>query len=122
MSLQIRSISVYSHDGERRDVEFRLGSLNIVTGASKTGKSALLDIVDYCWGRAECTVPEGLLPQANPSSAIKAMVVESDTGRPWSAFLAAFGPHETSIPSTLPSRQLLDQPVDYAYCWSSSLL
>jgi hypothetical protein len=59
MSLQIRSISVYSHEGERRDVEFQLGKLNIVTGASKTGKSALLDIVDYCWGRADCTVAEG---------------------------------------------------------------
>lgn len=59
MSLQLRSISIYSHEGERRDVAFRLGSLNIVTGASKTGKSALLDIVDYCWGRAECTVAEG---------------------------------------------------------------
>lgn len=59
MTLQIRSISIYSREGERRDVNFRLGALNIVTGASKTGKSALLDIVDYCWGRAECTVPEG---------------------------------------------------------------
>lgn len=59
MTLQIRSISVYSRDGERRDVNFTLGALNIVTGASKTGKSALLDIVDYCWGRAECTVAEG---------------------------------------------------------------
>jgi Protein of unknown function (DUF3732) len=57
--IQLRSISIYSHDGQRRDVKFRLGALNIVTGASKTGKSALLDIVDYCWGRAECTVAEG---------------------------------------------------------------
>lgn len=59
MTLQIRSISVYSHKGERCDVKFKLGTLNIVTGASKTGKSALLDIVDYCWGRKEYTVPEG---------------------------------------------------------------
>ena len=59
MTLQVRSIAVYSHNGERRDVKFKLRALNIVTGASKTGKSALLDIVDYCWGRAECTVPEG---------------------------------------------------------------
>ena len=59
MTLQIRSISIYSRDGERRDVKFKLGALNIVTGASKTGKSALLDIVDYCWGRAECTIAEG---------------------------------------------------------------
>ena len=59
MTLQIRSISIYSRDGERRDVKFKLRALNIVTGASKTGKSALLDIVDYCWGRNECTVAEG---------------------------------------------------------------
>ncbi|MGO7557282.1 hypothetical protein [Rhizobium johnstonii] len=59
MSLQIRAIAIYSKDGERRDVRFKLGALNVVTGASKTGKSALLDIVDYCWGRTECTVAEG---------------------------------------------------------------
>ena len=59
MTLQIRSIAVYPHAGEVRTVEFTLGALNIVTGAPKTGKSALLDIVDYCWGRDECTVPEG---------------------------------------------------------------
>ena len=59
MTLQIRSIAVYPRDGEPHSVNFKLGSLNIVTGASKTGKSALLDIVDYCWGRDECTVPEG---------------------------------------------------------------
>ncbi|TGQ80254.1 DUF3732 domain-containing protein [Mesorhizobium sp. M8A.F.Ca.ET.207.01.1.1] len=59
MSLQIRAIAIYSHNGERRDTCFQLGMLNIVTGASKTGKSALLDIVDYCWGRTECTIAEG---------------------------------------------------------------
>ena len=59
MKLQLRSISIFSYDGKRQEIRFRLGALNIVTGASKTGKSALLDIVDYCWGRNECTVPEG---------------------------------------------------------------
>lgn len=64
MTLQLRGIAIYSHDGERRDIEFALGRLNIVTGASKTGKSALLDIVDYCWGRGECTIPEGEIRRA----------------------------------------------------------
>lgn len=40
-------------------MKFNLNALNIVTGASETGKSALLDIVDYCWGRDECTIAEG---------------------------------------------------------------
>jgi phage shock protein A len=64
MSLQVRAIAIYSKDGERRDVRFNLGTLNIVTGASKTGKSALLDIVDYCWGRTECTIAEGEIRRA----------------------------------------------------------
>lgn len=64
MTLQLRAIAIYSHAGERRDIEFKLGRLNIVTGASKTGKSALLDIVDYCWGRTECTIPEGEIRRA----------------------------------------------------------
>ena len=61
MSIQIRAIAIYSKDGERRDVRFRVGALNIVTGASKTGKSSLLDIVDYCWGRDECMIAEGAI-------------------------------------------------------------
>jgi hypothetical protein len=59
VTMQIRSIVVYSHDDQVRTVDFVLGALNIVSGKSKTGKSALLDIVDYCWGRAECTIAEG---------------------------------------------------------------
>lgn len=59
MTLQLLGIAAYSVEGELRDVRFDLGSLNIVTGGSKTGKSALLDIVDYCWGRDECTIPRG---------------------------------------------------------------
>jgi hypothetical protein len=64
MRLQLRAIAIYSRNGERRDIRFHLGALNIVTGASKTGKSALLDIVDYCWGRTECTIAEGEIRRA----------------------------------------------------------
>ncbi|MGW1543206.1 DUF3732 domain-containing protein [Streptomyces sp. NPDC002309] len=55
--MQIRSIILYSKSGEKRVLDFRLGELNIVTGTSKTGKSAVLDIVDYCLGRDEATLP-----------------------------------------------------------------
>lgn len=59
MTLQINAIAIYSKDRQRRDIRFELNALNIITGAAKTGKSALLDIVDYCWGRDECTIAEG---------------------------------------------------------------
>ncbi|ARH89028.1 DUF3732 domain-containing protein [Streptomyces sp. MOE7] len=57
--MQLRSIILYSKSGEKRVLEFRLGALNIVTGTSQTGKSALLDIVDFCMGRDEVTLPIG---------------------------------------------------------------
>lgn len=59
MTLQIRKILIYGNNGERREVEFKIGALNIVTGGSRTGKSALLGIIDFVWGRDECTIPEG---------------------------------------------------------------
>jgi Protein of unknown function (DUF3732) len=59
MSMQILDIVLYSHDGRRRVVKLKPGVVNVITGASKTGKSALIDIVDYCFGSGECRVPEG---------------------------------------------------------------
>lgn len=35
--------------------------MNIITGDSKTGKSALISIVDYCLGSSSCAVPEGVI-------------------------------------------------------------
>lgn len=59
MSLQILTIALYSHQGHRRLLRLSPGRVNIITGASKTGKSALIEIVDYCLGASECRVPDG---------------------------------------------------------------
>jgi predicted nucleic acid-binding Zn-ribbon protein len=61
MSLQIVKLILYSRGDEIREVTFRTGKLNIITGASKTGKSAIIDIIDYCTGRSECNVPAGVI-------------------------------------------------------------
>lgn len=61
MTFQIANIILYSHDGRIRELPLRLGELNVITGASKTGKSALIDIVDYCTGRGDCYVAEGVI-------------------------------------------------------------
>jgi len=58
--MQIIAISVYSCDGRRRAVPFRRG-LNVVSGDSKTGKSTLIEILDYCFGSDECSVPDGVV-------------------------------------------------------------
>jgi hypothetical protein len=61
MSIQIMDMVLYSHDGRRRDLKLREGAVNVITGASKTGKSALIDIVDYCFGASESNIPEGII-------------------------------------------------------------
>ncbi|WP_158609848.1 DUF3732 domain-containing protein [Micromonospora sp. CV4] len=55
-------MALYSKRGQRRrDIEFKPNQLNILTGKSKTGKSALLDIVDFCLGRTDISLPLGII-------------------------------------------------------------
>jgi len=59
--MKIKSLHIYSHDGRRRDLTFELTGLNVITGRSSTGKSALSDIVEYCMGRSTFNIPEGVI-------------------------------------------------------------
>lgn len=59
--MKIKSIHLYGRDGQRRDVAFNLDGLNVITGRSSTGKSALSDIIEYCMGRSTFNVPEGVI-------------------------------------------------------------
>lgn len=43
-------------------INFQEG-LNIITGRSSTGKSAIIEIFDYCTGNGENTVPEGVITE-----------------------------------------------------------
>lgn len=58
--MKIGSIHIYSHDGRRRDLTFHDG-LNVITGRSNTGKSALSDILEYLMGRSTFNIPEGVI-------------------------------------------------------------
>jgi hypothetical protein len=57
--IQIKAIVAYSHDGRVRCIEIMPGRVNIISGDSRTGKSAILGIIEYCFGASECDVPEG---------------------------------------------------------------
>lgn len=59
--MKIKSIHIYSHDRQRRDLQFKVDGLNVITGRSSTGKSALSEIVEYCMGRSSFNVPEGVI-------------------------------------------------------------
>lgn len=53
---KIKSCHFYSHDGRRRDIEFKLNGVTIITGKSSTGKSAVIDTVNYCFGSSTCDI------------------------------------------------------------------
>lgn len=59
--MKISSIHIYSYDGQRRDLQFKVDGLNVITGRASTGKSAISDIIEYCMGRSSFHVAEGVI-------------------------------------------------------------
>ena len=59
--MQISKIVLYKDSEHRRVVPFATGKVNIIVGDSKTGKSALIDIVDYCLGSGGCHIASGVI-------------------------------------------------------------
>jgi len=66
MQFQIREIILWPRD--RRFLPRRLpletGQVNVVSGWSRTGKSAVIPIIDYCLGSEKCRIPVGVIRQA----------------------------------------------------------
>ncbi|EPJ48299.1 MAG: hypothetical protein OFPII_06680 [Osedax symbiont Rs1] len=60
MKTLIHEIGIIDKQGNKHPVKFKKG-LNIVTGKSSTGKSALIEIFDYCFGNSENTIPKGVI-------------------------------------------------------------
>jgi hypothetical protein len=64
MTMQVRSVVLYNRNGDMREIKFKSGTVNIITGRSLTGKSAIIEIIDYCLGRSTFTVPEGVIRES----------------------------------------------------------
>lgn len=64
MTLQLLELVLYGRRGQKRSVTFKPGNVNIITGGSATGKSAIIDIVDYCLGSKKCHVAAGPIRNA----------------------------------------------------------
>lgn len=62
MYFQLRKLILWPrHDGAPRIVEFHPGVVNVISGASKTGKSAVIPIIDYCLAADKCAIPVGVI-------------------------------------------------------------
>ncbi len=48
MNFYINRIILWLNNGEKRYIKFEKDKVNVITGNSKTGKTAILEIIDYC--------------------------------------------------------------------------
>ena len=62
MKSYVKAIIIFNENGEKRIVPLKQG-VNIITGESKTGKSALVEIMDYCLCSTRCTIPKGKITE-----------------------------------------------------------
>lgn len=60
MKSYVKYIGVVDKKNKIHSVEFTTG-VNIITGKSSTGKSAMIEIFDYCMGSSEFNIPSGVI-------------------------------------------------------------
>jgi hypothetical protein len=59
--VQLSQFVIYGPQGQRRELSFKLGKLNVITGESQAGKSALIEAIKYCLGGEHFRVPQGVI-------------------------------------------------------------
>jgi len=59
MKFQLKKLVIWPRFVEfaPRVVEFEVGKVNVITGGSRTGKSAIIPIIDYCLASSDCNIP-----------------------------------------------------------------
>ena len=60
MKSYVKYLGVLDKSNKIHHVEFSTG-VNIITGKSSTGKSAMIELFDYCFGSSEFTIPSGII-------------------------------------------------------------
>lgn len=62
MYFQLRKLILWPRKNEApRELDFHPGVVNVISGASKTGKSAVIPIIDYCLAADKCAIPVGVI-------------------------------------------------------------
>jgi hypothetical protein len=61
LNLYIESLHLWLNNGQKRSLTFLPNKVNIITGDSHTGKTAILDIIDYCLFASEHSISESII-------------------------------------------------------------
>lgn len=91
MKFGIDVISLWSHKGERRDIEFDRNRVNVITGDSQTGKTALLGIIDYCFLASEHNLPHSVINENTAWYGLKVYINDKQF------VIARRSPHESRV-------------------------
>jgi len=78
MQLKIKSVILYPQESKLkpRFINFDVEKVNVITGYSQRGKSAIINIIDYCLGSSECNIPIGKIREKVDKFAIYITVKE----------------------------------------------
>lgn len=82
-------------DKEVRVVSFEPGKLNVITGASRTGKSAIIPIIDHCLASSKCDIPVDVIRDACSWFGIVIQLADEKL------LLARKSPREEKIPTEM---------------------
>ncbi len=79
MNVQLLELAIWPRnlDKEKRIIKFSPGKLNIIHGASQTGKSAIVPIIDYCLCSSRNNIPVGIIRDKSSWFGIKLQVDEN---------------------------------------------
>lgn len=61
MNFYFKRIILWCKNGTRREIEFQPNKVNVITGGSGTGKTAMLQIIDYCFFASEHKISEDII-------------------------------------------------------------
>jgi len=80
MNLKIKNIALYPVNKKLTPtfINFDTNKINIITGLSKRGKSSIIDIIDYCLGSSDCSIPTGYIRNFVDVFALKVSINENE--------------------------------------------
>lgn len=61
MNFHYEELILWLHNGKKRRLHFEPNKVNVITGESNRGKSAILEILDYCFFSSETKISESMI-------------------------------------------------------------
>jgi hypothetical protein len=61
MNFHFNKVILWLHSGEKRELIFLPNKVNVITGGSNTGKTAIMQIIDYCLFASRSKLPESII-------------------------------------------------------------